>query len=156
MSRVASGHRPAHPAPRARRPAPAAAVPPAVKGLTAPETDVLVRAVAAEARGESPAVWAGVAQTIINYARRTHRAIRSVARSSYLSSNFDANRRFYTMPLAQIPNQAGIRAAVAVAAAGQSPIGRRSHFHDVRIASTPWENRDTRMAIGRMVFYEPR
>lgn len=143
----------AHGAPRPR-PAPAA-TPPA--GRLAPQdVDVLVRAVAAEARGESPAVWAGVAQAIINYARRTGRAIRSVARSSYLSSNHDANRRYYTMPLARIPNLAGIRAAVEAAAAGRSPVGGRSHFHDVRIDTPAWGDRATRLPIGRMVFYEPK
>ena len=152
--------RPRHPHPHAARPARSPAAPAAAarspRGLTAQDTEVLVRAVAAEARGESPAVWAGVAQAIINYARRTGRAVRSVARSSYLSSNHDGNRRYYTMPLARIPHQAEIREAVALAAAGQSPVGRRSHFHDTRIDTPAWGDRSSRLAIGRMVFYEPR
>ena len=125
-------------------------------GLSARDTEALIRAVAAEARGESPAVWTGVAQTIINYARRNNQQIHRLTRTSYLSSNFDGNRRFYTMPLSRIPNLQGIREAVNAAARGESSIGNRIHFHDDSIR-TPWfGDRSTRHKIGPMVFFNPK
>ena len=125
-------------------------------GLSARDTEALIRAVAAEARGESPAVWAGVAQTIINYSRQNDQPIHRLVRTSYLSSNFDGNRRYYTMPLSRIPNLDGIRAAVNLAAQGGSPIGDRIHFHDDSIR-TPWfGDRSTRFKIGPMVFFNPK
>lgn len=125
-------------------------------GLSARDTEALIRAVAAEARGESPEVWAAVAQTIINYAKKNGLKIHRLVRTSYLSSNFDGNRRFYHMPLARIPNLAGIREAVNQAARGESPIGDRIHFHDDSIR-TPWfGDRSTRYKIGPMVFFNPK
>lgn len=125
-------------------------------GLSARDTEALIRAVAAEARGESPEVWKGVAQTIINYARENNQQIHRLVRTSYLSSNFDGNRRYYTMPLSRIPNLAGIREAVNGAARGESPIGNRIHFHDDSIR-TPWfGDRSTRFKIGPMVFFNPK
>jgi LysM repeat protein len=125
-------------------------------GLSARDTEALIRAVAAEARGESPATWMGVAQTIINYSRQNDQPIHRLVRTSYLSSNFDGNRRFYTMPLSRIPNLAGIREAVNGAAQGRSPIGNRIHFHDDSIA-TPWfGDRRTRYKIDSMVFFNPK
>ncbi len=125
-------------------------------GLSARDTEALIRAVAAEARGESAAVWTGVAQTIINYSRRNNQPIHRLVRTSYLSSNFDGNRKFYHMPLSRIPNLDGIRAAVNAAARGESPIGDRIHFHDDSIR-TPWfGDRSTRHKIGPMVFFNPK
>lgn len=128
----------------------------AAPGLSARDTDALIRAVAAEARGESPEAWAAVAQTIINYARQNGASISRLTRTSYLSSNFDGNRRFYTMPLSRIPNLEGIRAAVRVAAQGGSPIGDRIHFHDRSIHTPSYGDRRTTMRIGNMVFYNPK
>lgn len=129
----------------------------AAPGLSARDTEALIRAVAAEARGESPEVWVAVAQTIINYARQYGQSISSLVRSSYLSSNYDHNQVYFTMPLSQIPGVDGMEGAVHHAALGRSPIGsRRVHFHDVSI-STPWfGNPATATRIGRMVFFEPR
>ncbi|MEB3195906.1 MAG: hypothetical protein VKP62_01765 [Candidatus Sericytochromatia bacterium] len=128
-----------------------------LRGLTPPEREALIRAVAAEARGESPAVWAGVAQTIINYARVNGQSIPRLVRSSYLSSNYDGNRRYFTMPLGQIPNLDGIQAAVDAAAEGRSPVGsRRIHFHDISI-TMPWFGKpSSALRMGRMVFFEAR
>ena len=128
----------------------------AAPGLSARDTDALIRAVAAEARGESPEVWAAVAQTIINYSRENGRSIHRLVRTSYLSSNFDGHRVYYTMPLHRIPNLEGIRAAVRVAAAGQSPIGDRIHFHDTSIHTPRYGDRSTVIRIGRMKFYNPK
>lgn len=157
-AKIAHPAKTAHP-PRdshTRHAARAAKAKPVKAGRPASDTEALVRAVAAEARGEGPAVWAAVAQTIINYARRSGRAIHRVVRSSYLSSNFDRNRPYYTMPLSRIPKLEGIRQAVAVAQAGQSPVGGRTHFHDVSIDTPKWGDRDSRMPIGRMVFFDPK
>ena len=120
------------------------------------DTEALIRAVAAEARGESPAVWAAVAQSIINYARKAKMAVPRLVRTSYLSSNFDGNRRYFHMPLARIPNQVAIREAVDVAIAHGSPIGDRSHFHDTRIAMPRWGDGASRMQIGRVVFFDEK
>jgi len=128
----------------------------AAPGLSARDTDALIRAVAAEARGESPEVWAAVAQTIINYSRQNGRSIARLTRTSYLSSNFDGNRVYYTMPLSRIPNLEGIRAAVRVAAQGGSPIGDRIHFHDRSIHTPSYGDRRTAVRIGNMVFYNPK
>lgn len=128
----------------------------AAPGLSARDTDALIRAVAAEARGESPAVWAAVAQTIINYSRQNGRSISRLTRTSYLSSNFDGNRVYYTMPLSRIPNLEGIRAAVRTAAQGGSPIGDRIHFHDRSIHTPSYGDRSTVMRIGAMNFYSPK
>ncbi len=143
-----------------RHPQPAAKAKPATRRKPpAPaisETEALVRAVAAEARGESPAVWMAVAQTIINYARKTRASVPRLVRSSYLSSNFDGNRKYYQMPLAQIPNQAAIRESVEAAQAHRSPIGDRSHFHDTSINTPSWGDRGSRMQLGRVVFFDPK
>lgn len=119
--------------------------------LSKQDVDALVRAVAAEARGESPAVWTAVAQTIINYARKSGQSISNVTRSSYLSSNYDGNRVFYHLPMVVIPHHDAIRQAVLKAGDGASPIGKRNHFHDVSIATPSWGHASTR--IGHMVFY---
>ena len=126
------------------------------RNLSPEEQEALVRAVAAEARGEKPEVWKAVAQTIINYAEKHGKRIEQVTRSSYLSSNRDHNRKYYTMPLHRIPNAAGITDAVQGAARGESPIGNRTHFHDTRIGTPAWGNRASRMQIGRMVFLKEK
>lgn len=129
----------------------------AAPGLSRRDTEALVRAVAAEARGESPEVWVAVAQTIINYARRYGQPISNLVRTSYLSSNYDHNKTFFTMPLSHIPRLGGIEHAVHRAATGASPIGsRRVHFHDVSISTPSFGNPATATRIGRMVFFEPR
>jgi hypothetical protein len=128
----------------------------AVPGLSARDTDALIRAVAAEARGESPAVWAAVAQTIINYSRQYGTSIARLTRTSYLSSNYDGNRVYYSMPLSRIPNLDGIRSAVRIAARGASPIGNRIHFHDNSIRTPAYGDRRSAVFIGNMIFYNPR
>lgn len=129
----------------------------AAPGLSTRDTEALIRAVAAEARGESPEVWTAVAQTIINYARRYGQSIPSLVRTSYLSSNYDHNRVYFTMPLGQIPGLDGMERAVHRAATGASPIGaRRVHFHDISISTPGFGNPATATRIGRMVFFEPR
>lgn len=125
-------------------------------GLSARDTESLIRAVAAEARGESPAVWAAVAQTILNYAKQNNQSISRLVRTSYLSSNFDGNRIYYRMPMSRIPNLDGIRNAVNQAAQGQSPIGDRLHFHDTSIRTPSFGDRNTRLQIGSMVFFNPK
>jgi LysM repeat protein len=123
-----------------------------VANLSEADIQALMRAVAAEARGERPEVWTAVAQTIINYARETGTPIGRVTRSSYLSSNFDGNRRFYHMPLNRIPNHEAIRRAVLHAADYKSPIGRRSHFYDTSIGMPSWGDRHSRVQIGHVIF----
>lgn len=121
--------------------------------LSQADIDSLVRAVAAEARGESPKVWAGVAQTIINYSKESGIPIPRLVRSSYLSSNYDGNRVFYRMAASRIPNHAGIRNAVLQAADYKSPVGNRTHFHDTSINTPSFGDRSTRVQIGHIVFY---
>lgn len=137
-------------------PAPAPRVPQNIANLSDADVNALVRAVAAEARGERPEVWTAVAQTIINYARETGQSIHSVTRSSYLSSNYDGNRVYYRMSMDRIPNQAAIRRAVMEAADYRSPIGRRSHFYDTSIGMPSWGDRRTRVQIGHMIFLNAR
>lgn len=119
--------------------------------LSQKDVDALVRAVAAEARGESPAVWTGVAQTIINYSRSSGMSIPRLVRTSYLSSNYDGNRIFYHLPMALIPRHSDIRDAVLSAANYRSPVGSRTHFHDTSIGTPSWGSSSLR--IGNMVFY---
>lgn len=147
------------PAPRPQtRPAPAPSTqdPGNIGSLSRRDFEALVRAVAAEARGESPQAWEAVAQTIINYAQRNDKSIHRLVRSSYLSSNFDGNRRYYTMPYGQIPNLQGIEAAVRRAAQPGSIVGDRMHFHDTSIRTPSFGDRSTRMQIGDLVFYDPK
>jgi spore germination cell wall hydrolase CwlJ-like protein len=121
-------------------------------GLSERDSEALSRAVAAEARGERPEVWTAVAQAIMNYAKETGKPIQRVVRSSFLSSNFDHNRRFYTMATKRIPRFADIRKAVAEAARGESPIGKRSHFIDTSIRIPSWANPHSAVRIGKMIF----
>lgn len=121
-------------------------------GLSAQDAEALTRAVAAEARGEKPEVWTAVAQAILNDAKQTHTPVHRLVRSSFLSSNFDHNRRFYTMAAKRIPRFSDIRKAVAAAAAGKSPIGKRSHFIDDSIAVPKWGDKGSAVRIGRMIF----
>ncbi|MDB5101061.1 MAG: hypothetical protein JWM80_5482 [Cyanobacteria bacterium RYN_339] len=120
--------------------------------LSEADIQALTRAVAAEARGESPAVWEAVAQTIINYSRQTGMSIPRLVRTSYLSSNFDGNRHFYTMAMGRIPNHDAIRRAVLGAADYKSPVGRRSHFYDTSIGMPSWGDRHSRVQVGHVVF----
>lgn len=136
----------------AHHPAKPAQAPAKKGGLSAQDAEALTRAVAAEARGEKPEVWTAVAQTILNYARQHHTSVRRLVRSSFLSSNFDHNRRFYTMATKRIPRFADIRKAVTDAAAGKSPIGKRSHFIDDSIAIPKWGDKSSAVRIGRMIF----
>lgn len=155
LSKPAQPGEPAAPAKAEKAEKPAA---PEAKthGLKEREIDLLVRAVAAEARGEDPKVWTAVAQTILNYSRKNRVPLPRLVRSTYLSSNFDHNRRFYTMPSSRIPNYQAMREAVLDAARGESPIGRRSHFHDNSIRTPRWGDRASAVRIGKMVFVHPR
>jgi hypothetical protein len=138
--------------PRPVTPPVAPAAPRNVATLSEADIQALTRAVAAEARGERPEVWTAVAQTIINYARETGQSIPRLVRTSYLSSNFDGNRRYYTMAMGRIPNHNAIREAVLDAADYKSPIGRRSHFYDTSIGMPSWGDRRTRVQIGHIIF----
>jgi spore germination cell wall hydrolase CwlJ-like protein len=144
---------PASAAPAADKPCP---VPGRKTHLTDAEIDLLTRGVAAEARGESPEVWTAVAQACINHARKTGRSIRSVVRSSYLSSNYDGNKVYYTRAPGRIPNWSRMREAVLDAAEGKSRIGNRDHFYDTSIRMPSWGARNTRVQIGDMVFLNAR
>lgn len=124
--------------------------------LTAREVEMLTRAVAAEARGESYEVQMAVAQAILNYARKHKKPIEKLVRSSFLSSNFDQNRRFYTMPTAKIPNYERMQQAVLAAGRGESPIGKRDHFYDISIKMPRWGDARSQLRIGRMVFLNER
>ncbi|MEB3195907.1 MAG: LysM peptidoglycan-binding domain-containing protein [Candidatus Sericytochromatia bacterium] len=150
--------RPAQPpsvAAGARAPAQADAAEETQANLSPADKEALVRAIAAEARGETPAVWAAMAQTIINYARFKGESIPQLVRSSYLSSNHDGNRVYYQMPLDRIPNREGIEAAVEQGARGDSAVGEKHiFFHDTSI-STPWYGTQP-VRLGRMVFYAPK
>jgi|GEM_PF-5614139 len=120
------------------------------------DVEALVRAVAAEARGEGPAVWRGVAGTIVNYARRYGKDITALTRSSYLSSNYDHNRVFFEMPLGNIPNYHGIRQAVLEALNGAGGVGRSTHFFDTSISAPYFVRPETCIPRGNMRFCEGR
>lgn len=143
------------PGAQARQPAEAAPAA-APSRLSEAEIEVLTRAVAAEARGESREVWVAVAQAILNYAERNGKSLARLVRSSYLSSNYDGNKRYYTMPTGRIENYQAMREAVLAAARGESPIGDRMHFHDTSIRTPRWGDSGSRLQIGRMVFFDPR
>lgn len=115
--------------------------------------ELLARAIAAEARGEPFEAKVGIAVTILNYARIHDRDLPRLIRSSYLSSNLDGNRRFYTMPASKIPNWKECLAAADVALTQGSRIGNRSHFVDDSIGPPPWVDARSALKIGRMVFY---
>jgi len=127
-----------------------------VPGYTAREVEILTRAVAAEARGESPAVWAQVATTIATYARKNKKALAKLCRSSYLSSNFDGNRVYYTRETSRIPRYEAMRDTVVAALTGKVDTTERLHFHDVSISTPRFGDRDSAFRVGRMVFYNPK
>jgi peptidoglycan hydrolase-like protein with peptidoglycan-binding domain len=125
----------------------------AVDVKLAKHRELLARAIAAEARGEPFEAKVGIAVTILNYARIHDRNLPRLIRSSYLSSNFDGNRRFYTMPAMKISNWDECLAAADVALTQGSRIGSRSHFVDDSIGPPPWVDSNSGLKIGRMVFY---
>jgi LysM repeat protein len=153
---------PAQPKPvapaRAPRPTAPAHIAPLTNRAHLSESDIqaLMRAVAAEARGEDHRTQVGIAQTIINYARQSGQSIPSLTRSSYLSSNDDGNSVFYRMSLGSLPNAQRIRAAVLEAADFRSPVGSRTHFHDTSINTPSWGNRQTRVQLGHVVFFNSK
>ncbi|MEB3328749.1 MAG: hypothetical protein VKQ33_05910 [Candidatus Sericytochromatia bacterium] len=123
-------------------------------GIGPREREALIRAVAAEARGERPEVWAAVARTIINYSRRTGHPIPSLIRSSYLSSNYDHNRVYFSMNLGNIERVNGIAAAVDRAIRGEAAVG--SHlifFRDSSGRLPPYADHATKVRLGRMTFF---
>lgn len=124
--------------------------------LSERDIEMLTRAVAAEARGESPEVWTAVAQVIINYAHANGRSIPRLVRSSYLSSNHDGNRVFYTKAKSSIPNYNAMREAVMRASRGESPIGTRRHFYDDSIGMPYYGRRGSGIQIGNMVFHHAK
>lgn len=118
--------------------------------------ELLARAIAAEARGEPFEAKVGVAATILNYARMHDRKLPKLVRSGYLSSNYDGNRRFYTMPVSKISNWDECYRAAGEALAGRSRIGNRSHFIDDSIGPPVWVDPKSALKIGRMIFYRSR
>jgi hypothetical protein len=152
VNRHNHGHHPHHHHTGAKAHAQAAQAPAPKGGLSARDAEALTRAVAAEARGEKPEVWKAVAQAILNYAKQTHTPVHRLVRSSFLSSNFDGNRRFYTMATKHIARFGAMRQAVADAIAGKSPIGKRSHFIDDSIGIPSWGDKHSAVKIGRMIF----
>ncbi|MEB3220666.1 MAG: hypothetical protein VKS61_01175 [Candidatus Sericytochromatia bacterium] len=118
------------------------------------EREALIRAVAAEARGESFEVQVAVAQTIINYSRRQGYPIPSLVRSSYLSSNYDHNRVYFTMHLGSIENLDRTAAAVDAAIRGEAAVGRQLiFFRDSSGYLPPYADHNTKVRMGRMTFF---
>ncbi len=128
----------------------------AVDEKFAKHRELLARAIAAEARGEPFDTKVAVAATILNYARMHDRQLPKLVRSGYLSSNYDGNRRFYTIPSKKIPNWDECYKAAGEALAGRSRIGNRSHFVDDSIGAPVWVDAKSALKIGRMVFYRAR
>jgi hypothetical protein len=123
-------------------------------GIGPREREALIRAVAAEARGERPEVWAAVAQTIINYSRRTGESIPSLVRSSYLSSNYDHNAVYFSMHLGNVENLNGIAAAVDQAIRGEAVVGNRLIFFRDSSGRLPaYADHGTKVRLGRMTFF---
>lgn len=118
--------------------------------------ELLARAIAAEARGEPFEAKVGVAAAILNYARMHDRDLPRLIRSGYLSSNYDGNRKFYTLPVSRIAGWEECYRAAGEALAGRSRIGNRSHFVDDRIGPPVWVDPKSALKIGRMVFYRGR
>jgi len=128
----------------------------AIDARMAKHREILARAIAAEARGEPFDTQVAVAATILNYSRMHDVPVPKLVRSSYLSSNYDGNRRFYTMKTGKIPNWDELLRAADEALAGRSRIGNRSHFIDDSIGAPPWVDRKSGLKIGRMIFYRGR
>lgn len=122
--------------------------------------ELLARAIAAEARGEGFDTQVAVAQTIMNYANDKGKNLTSLVgnrNSAFLSSNKDGNKKFYTMSTGNIPNWERTLKAVDQALAGQSAVGAdRIYFHDNSIGAPRWVDPSTRLALGKMRFYEER
>ena len=122
--------------------------------------ELLARALAAEARGEGFDTQVAVAQTIMNYANDKGKNLTSLVgnrNSAFLSSNKDGNKKFYTMSTGNIPNWERTLKAVDQALAGKSAVGaNRIYFHDNSIGAPRWVDTSTRLALGKMRFYEER
>ena len=122
--------------------------------------ELLARAIAAEARGEGFDTQVAVAQTIMNYANDKGKNLTSLVgnrNSAFLSSNKDGNKKFYTMSTGNIPNWERTLKAVDQALAGKSAVGaNRIYFHDNSIGAPRWVDTSTRLALGKMRFYEER
>ena len=122
--------------------------------------ELLARAIAAEARGEGFDTQVAVAQTIMNYANDKGKNLTSLVgnrNSAFLSSNKDGNKKFYSMSTGNIPNWERTLKAVDQALAGKSAVGAdRIYFHDNSIGAPRWVDKSTRLALGKMRFYEER
>ena len=123
---------------------------------SASDQELLARAIAAEARGESYSTKVAVGAAIVNYARATGKALVRVIRSTFLSSNQDHNRRFYRLPPSRIPDWQEHVKAAGEALNGRSPIGKRSHFVDDSIGPPKWVDPSSGKRMGNMIFYNPR
>lgn len=121
------------------------------------DQELLARAIAAEARGESYQAQVGVASVILNKARASGQSISSLVHSSFLSSSTDGNRGFYRMPTSHIPNFQQFNQAAADALDGKAPFGKEyTHFTDDSIKSTPWTSPHNVITIDHMRFYKER
>lgn len=119
--------------------------------------EILARAIAAEARGEPYEAQVAVGATILNYARRHGRSLPSLIRSSYLASNYDGNRVYYTRPTSSIANWSQLYQAAGDALAGRSRVGtNRVHFIDNSIRPPAWVKPSSALRLGRMVFFDAR
>lgn len=119
--------------------------------------ELLARAIAAESRGESYDTQVAVAQTILNHASKYGRGLPGLIRSTFLSSNYDGNRVFYTMRTSRIPNWQQYYRAAGDALAGRSQVGfNRVYFHDDSIGAPRYVNKGTALKLDNMIFYAAR
>ncbi|MCA9794417.1 MAG: cell wall hydrolase [Candidatus Eremiobacteraeota bacterium] len=119
--------------------------------------ELLARAIAAESRGESYDAQVAVAQTILNHAAKYKRGLPGLIRSSFLSSNYDGNRKFYTLRTSRIPNWQQYYRAAGDALAGRSQVGfNRVYFHDDSIGAPRYVNKGTALKLDNMIFYAAR
>ncbi|MGE0491049.1 MAG: hypothetical protein AB7S38_17710 [Vulcanimicrobiota bacterium] len=119
--------------------------------------ELLARAIAAESRGESYDTQVAVAQTILNHASKYGRGLPGLIRSTFLSSNYDGNRVFYTMRTSRIPNWQQYYRAAGDALAGRSSVGfNRVYFHDDSIGAPRYVNKGTALKLDNMIFYAAR
>ena len=123
---------------------------------TQAELKLLARAIMAEARGESYETQVGVATAVVNYAVKNGVSLSKLIRSSYLSSNFDGNKKYYSLSISSMGKDLWMQTLKAATAAyngeGYKLIGNRDHFYDNSIKMPSWGNASTKIKIGHMYF----
>lgn len=125
-------------------------------GQKSRDQELLARAIAAEARGESFHAQVAVGATVLNYCRATGRSVKKVVQSTYLSSYHDGNRKFYTMATSKIPKWEQAWRAAGDAMNGEAPFGKDYlHFIDDSIRPPSWTNAKSAVRIGSLIFLKP-